>query len=221
MPEKTSVSRRQFLKTTGYALLGLTVTCSGLTYAAARAPKIEMIEKSYGGKEKMENKILIAYASKTGSTAGVADRLGQTLSQSGLTVDVRPVNEVSDLAPYGAVVLGSAIRAGSLLPEMTGFMEANQAALQALPTAVFICCMTLAEDTPENRKTVDAYLDPVRGLIQPAATATFAGAMDYNKLSFAFRMIVKALKTPEGDYRNWPEITAWADNLPEVLIPAA
>jgi len=54
----------------------------------------------------MKNKILIAYASKTGSTAGVADRLGQTLSQSGLTVDVRPINEVSDLAPYGAVVLG-------------------------------------------------------------------------------------------------------------------
>lgn len=221
MPQKAAISRRQFIKTTGGALVGFTVACSGLTYVATRSPKIEMTDKNYGGNNKMENKILIAYASKTGSTAGVADRIGETLNQSGLTVDVRPVSEVKDLSPYKAVVLGSAIRAGSLLSEMTKFMEANQATLRVLPTAVFICCMTLETDTPENRKAVDAYLEPVRALIQPAATAAFAGAMDYKKLSFAMRMIVKALKSPEGDFRNWPEITAWADNLPEALVTAA
>ena len=221
MPQKAAISRRQFIKTAGGALAGFTLACSGLTYAATRSPQIELIEKNYGGKNKMENKILIAYASKTGSTAEVADRIGETLSQSGLTVEVHPVNKVKDLSPYSAVVLGSAIRAGSLLSEMTKFMEANQAALRKRPTAVFICCMTLETDTPENREAVDAYLEPVRALIQPAATATFAGAMDYKKLSFAMRMIVKALKSPEGDFRNWPEITAWAGNLPEALVSAA
>ncbi len=76
----------------------------------------------------MENRILIAYATKAGSTAGIAQRVGEVLARRGTVVDVLPVAKVGDLAPYRAVVLGSAIRLGKLLPEAMAFIELHQEA---------------------------------------------------------------------------------------------
>jgi menaquinone-dependent protoporphyrinogen oxidase len=58
----------------------------------------------------MSNKILVAYASIAGSTAGVAEAIGKTLVESGAQVEVRPMKDVNDLAPYQTMVAGSAIR---------------------------------------------------------------------------------------------------------------
>ena len=59
----------------------------------------------------MPDKILVVYASRAGSTAGVAEAIGKTLAESGVQVDVLPMKDVTDLAPYRAVVAGSAIQA--------------------------------------------------------------------------------------------------------------
>jgi menaquinone-dependent protoporphyrinogen oxidase len=71
----------------------------------------------------MSNQILVAYASRAGSTAGVAEAIGQTLAESGAQVEVRPMQDVEDLAPYRAVVAGSAIQGGKWLPEAMQFMQ--------------------------------------------------------------------------------------------------
>jgi hypothetical protein len=62
----------------------------------------------------MPNKILVAYASRTGSTAGVAEAIGQILAESGAPVEVGHMQDVKDLAPYRAVVAGSAIQGGAM-----------------------------------------------------------------------------------------------------------
>ena len=41
----------------------------------------------------------------------------------------------------------------------------------------------------------------------------FFGALDRSKLSFGERMIVKAVRAPDGDYRNWDDVGAWADGI--------
>ena len=92
----------------------------------------------------MSNKILVAYASAAGSTAGVAEAIGKTLVESGAQVEVRPMKDVNDLAPYQAVVAGSAIRDGKWLPEAIQFVQNHQAALARKPFAAFLVCMTLA-----------------------------------------------------------------------------
>jgi len=60
----------------------------------------------------MMDKVLVAYATKHGATAEIAEKIGQVLRQAGLRTDVLPADGVSDLTPYKAVVLGSAFYLG-------------------------------------------------------------------------------------------------------------
>ncbi len=67
----------------------------------------------------------------------------------------------------------------------------------------------MRDDTEENRRTVAAYLNPVREQVpevQPMAVGLFAGRLDYSKLPFLYRMIAKAIGEAEADYRNWEAI---------------
>jgi menaquinone-dependent protoporphyrinogen oxidase len=74
----------------------------------------------------MPEKILVTYASRNGSTAGVAEAIGRTLAESGAAVEVRPMQDVQDLTPYHAVVAGSAIQRAQWLPEAMQFMQTHQ-----------------------------------------------------------------------------------------------
>jgi menaquinone-dependent protoporphyrinogen oxidase len=207
-----NISRRNFLKTAGITAAALGITVCGGGALASIPPKVEMQSISYGEKT-MDKKILITYASKAGSTAETAARMGEMLAKQNAQVDVLPVEKVGDLSAYQAVVLGSAIRMSQLLPEVVKFVEANQAILQQKSFNVFFLCMTLEKDTPENRQTVSAYLEPVRALVKPANEGMFAGVMDPKKLSLVERLLMKAMKSPVGDYRNWDQINAWAQSV--------
>jgi menaquinone-dependent protoporphyrinogen oxidase len=205
----TSQSRRHFLKTGCVAAAAVGVTlCGGGALAAAYQPAIDWPIVTYGD-QGASRRILIAYASKAGSTAETAARLGQSLSK--LAVDVRPAATVTDLAPYQTVLLGSAIRMGQLLPEAMTFIKQHQAVLQQKSFSVFILCLTLKDNTAAARQTVSAYLDPVRALVKPASEGLFAGVMHLNKLKLFERLIMLAMQTSEGDYRQWDAINAWGE----------
>jgi menaquinone-dependent protoporphyrinogen oxidase len=169
----------------------------------------------------MKDKILVAYASRTGSTGEVAEAIGQVLCEAGAAVDVRSAKEVTDLSPYRAVIVGSAIRVGKWLPEVLRFVERHGEALSRMPVAYFAVCLTLKEDTEENRREVSAYLDPVCEIVQPVDVGLFAGAMDYSKLPFILRLVMKAMKSPKGDFRDWEAIRAWANRVHDRLIQKA
>jgi menaquinone-dependent protoporphyrinogen oxidase len=164
----------------------------------------------------MGNRILITYASKSGSTTGVAERIGAVLSGRGQAVDVLPLGKVSDLSPYQTVILGSAIRMGRPLPEAVTFVEKNQATLKQKAFSTFFVCLTLKDDTEENRKTVEIYPEPLRTLVKPEREAIFAGALIPEKLGLVERLMMKAMKSPAGDYRNWDAVKTWAESLPVV-----
>jgi len=172
----------------------------------------------------MSNKILVAYASRTGSTAEVAEAIGQTLVESGVQVDVLPMQDIKDLAPYQAVVAGSAIRGGKWLPEAMQFMQTHQAALAQKPFAAFLVCMTLAMPSADKyREHVATWLEPVRALVKPVSEGLFAGALDISKIpSFSdrlkFRLSVVFGVWSEGDHRDWNAIRAWAESLRPLLL---
>lgn len=116
----------------------------------------------------MSDRILVTYASRTGSTAEIAQAVGKTLGENGAQVDVRPMQEVQDLAPYSAVVAGSAIRGSKWLPEARQFIETHRAELAQKKFAEFTVCITLAMSNSEQyRSAVAQWVAPVRALVTP------------------------------------------------------
>ncbi len=210
MPPRTW-SRRDFIKITGFTLGAGVVACSGLTALATYSPSATLPESTFGAPT-MTRKILIAYASKCGSTGEVATAIGQTLAQNGARVDVRPLKEVADLPGYQVVFVGSAIRVAKWLPEAADFVRENRTILQRVPTAYFTVCATMIEDTPANRAKAAGFLEPVRTMLVPAAEGYFAGKVDPKRLSFIENTLLKAKGTPVGDFRNWDQIRDWAQS---------
>lgn len=159
------------------------------------------------------NKVLVAYASKCGSTGEVAQAIAEQLCAHGATVDVRRIADVGDVSEYDAFVIGSAIRMGSWLGEAKAFVEANAATLQAAPTAFFTVHMLNIDDSEESTNNRAAYVAPIHAIMQPQTEAFFAGKIDLGKMSFLDRMISKMMKAQDEDKRNWGEIKAWADQI--------
>ncbi len=164
----------------------------------------------------MGKQILIAYASGSGSTGEVAEAIGKVIAEADVTVNVSTVQDVADLTDYGAVVLGSSIRAGRWLPEALKFLETHREALSRIPVAYFTTCLTMVTDTDDSRRTVLAYMEPVRQLapeIKPVGLGLFAGSLDPQRPS-----MIRVKQLPQGDYRNWDAIEAWAKEIRPALL---
>ena len=175
----------------------------------------------------MGDRILVAYTSQAGSTAGVAEAIGRELANGGGEgspgIDVRRMAEVTDLSPYRAVVAGSAIHGGKWLPEAMQFMQANQQTLRQKPCAAFLVCITLSMRNADKYRTgVADWMSEVRGLVRPVSEGYFAGGLDFSKLPRNKDTLLMHLPVifgawKEGDHRDWTAIRAWAAGLKPLL----
>jgi menaquinone-dependent protoporphyrinogen oxidase len=171
----------------------------------------------------MNDRILVTYASRTGSTEEVAKAIGKTLSESGAQVDVLAMQDVKDLAPYRAVVAGSAIRKSKWLPEAAEFIKTHRVALSQKPFAMFTVCITLAmSNTDQYRSAVSSWVAPVRAQVKPMSEAFFAGMLDFNRLplnwdTLKLRATVALGIFPKGDRRDFAAIRDWAASLARTL----
>jgi len=160
-----------------------------------------------------KRKVLVAYGTRAGSTAGVAERVADVLNRNGFEAQAVEIKKVKDAAPYDAVVLGSSVRAGKLKPEVLKFLDKNKADLSTKPFAAFVVCLAMTGTDEKSRATASGYLDPVRLRTKPLSEGLFAGAYDPAKSDFVTRTIMKMMKASTGDFRKWDEIEAWAASL--------
>lgn len=167
----------------------------------------------------MDAQILVAYATKYGATAEIAERIGAVLRQAGLPTDVLPVGRVGDLSPYKAVVLGSAVYMGQWRKEAAAFLKANEQALSGRLVWLFSSGPT-GEGDPvalTNGWRFPQGLQPIADRIRLRDIALFAGAMDMAKLNLIERLLIKGIKAPLGDFRDWDLITSWATAIADAL----
>jgi menaquinone-dependent protoporphyrinogen oxidase len=170
----------------------------------------------------MNTKILVAYATKYGATAEIAEAIGKTLAGAGLAVDVLSVVEVYDLTPYSAVVLGSAVYAGNWRKEAASFLEQHERALATRPVWLFSDGPTGEGDPIEllHGWRVPEAQQALVDQIGPRDVTVFHGNIDTNRLNLGERLLIKALRAQVGDYRDWDAIAAWAASIAQALAPA-
>ena len=167
----------------------------------------------------MDIRVLVAYATKYGATAEIAEKIGELLRQAGLQADVLPAENASDLTPYGAVVLGSAVYVGKWRGEAAKFLEANEKALARLPVWLFSSGPTGEGDAVELMKgwSFPEAQQNVADRIGPRDIVILHGALDSKKLSLPEKLIIKGVKAPMGDFRDWDAIASWAAAIAEAL----
>jgi menaquinone-dependent protoporphyrinogen oxidase len=156
-------------------------------------------------------KVVVAYASKHGATEGIASAIADRLNEVGASAVATPVDRISDLGETTGVVLGSAIYAGSWMKEAVEFVHRFAEPLAERRVWLF-SSGPLGEEV-EDEEPQPRQLAEMEGLIGPVEHRLFFGALDRTKLGFAERMIVKAVKAPDGDFRDWDQIRAWADAI--------
>jgi menaquinone-dependent protoporphyrinogen oxidase len=159
----------------------------------------------------MSGRVLVAYATKHGSTIEVAEAIAAGLRKRGRDVDVCPAAAVRSLDDYGAVVLGGALYLGRYHQDAVRFLKLHRHALSEIPLAVFAMGpKTIAEaEVAASRSQLDRALAAVPELT-PASVVIFGGVVDPSKLRFPFK------RMPASDARDWDAIAAWAHEVAEL-----
>jgi menaquinone-dependent protoporphyrinogen oxidase len=170
--------------------------------------------------------VLVTYASKHGSTRGIAERIAHDLNRAGVPTDIQPVATTGDINGYEAFVIGSASYAAHWMKEAQKFVHDHQKVLSERPVWLF-------SSGPLGEEKSDAEGNDVREssrpkeiaeltqAIHPRGDHVFFGALDPEKLSFgerAIRRMPAARKLmPEGDYRDWDDVDEWANGIAEEI----
>jgi len=157
----------------------------------------------------MRPSILVAHASKRGSTTEVATFVAERLRERELVVDVRPAAEVEDLAFYDGVVLGGSLYFGRWHEDAARFLKRFREALADRPLAVFALGPKTA--SPHDLAESRAQLDRALAGVEPTTVAVFGGVIDPAKLRFPFSRMLAS------DARDWAAIAAWADEVASVI----
>ncbi len=194
-------------------------------------------------------KILIAYATLSGSTTEIAQAMADEINKGGLQVDVLPFSQVKDIESYTGVVVGAPMIMGWHRAAL-GFLRKHRRALRQIPLAVFVTAMSLTrtpepslegipllvdEELPklpvnaarltfrERYATLPNYLRPIVKAARPARPASigvFGGRLEYGRLPWwAVLFAMVIIQAPAGERRNWPAIRAWAADLVPIFQP--
>jgi menaquinone-dependent protoporphyrinogen oxidase len=168
---------------------------------------------------KSESKVLVAYASKSGSTAEIAKRITRVLEGEGHKVQLLDAGEVDQIDEFDAVVLGSAVYAGQWRKSAVELMLSHESSLSGIPVWLFSSGPTGEGDPREimNGWNFPDSLQAAASRIQPRDKAFFHGVLDPDRLSLPEKLIVKGLGAPLGDFRDWEKIETWSKTIAEHL----
>jgi menaquinone-dependent protoporphyrinogen oxidase len=159
-------------------------------------------------------KVLVSAASRHGSTAEIAENIGATLSSEGFDVDVRRPEDVTTVAPYDGVVLGSGVYAGRWLEPIKRLIAREARELAFKP--VWLFSSGPIGDPPKPAEEPPDMV-AARERLHPIDTAIFPGRLDRSDLGLAEKAIVAVVHAPDGDFRAWQPVSAWASKIARTL----
>ena len=170
-------------------------------------------------------RVLVVYASRAGSTKGIAEFICEKLRRHGADASVSDVGQVGEIGDYDAFVIGSAVYMYHWLKEAREFISRNRPTLSTKPVWIFSSGPTGTKPTDSKGRDLREVdkpqeLDELRGWINPRDHHMFFGAFFPDRLKGTMGFFAKmAPKDQVGDFRNWPEIEAWAAGIAQDLVP--
>jgi len=207
------ISRRQFITYMASGIGVTALTCASVGAIAARRPVDFDFRKLAANRNPMNPIVLVTYATRAGSTMEIARTIALELENRDFTVDISPIERVTSLEEYSHVVIGSAIRMGTPLREVTQFITDHFSEFRSIPLAFFAVYLQHDGEDETSRKARLAYLDPIRSQIRITHEAYFTGVYDPAKVSPIERLMGKMVKTPVGDFRDWEAISNWGQSI--------
>ena len=174
----------------------------------------------------LEDKVLVAYGSKYGSTKEIAERIGEVLQDAGLQADVKSADQAGDISSYGAFVVGSGVYIGLWQKDAVKFVLANEAALASKPVWFFSSGPTGEHEKVENAfmsgELLPKKLQDESARIKPRDVIIFKGAVESEKLKGFAKWIIKKVEASKdeptiGDFRDWEAIESWAKQIAAAL----
>lgn len=162
----------------------------------------------------MADKVLVAYATRYGSTKEVAESIAATLRENGLAVEIQPLRDVRSLESFSGVVMGAPLQMFRWHKDALQFLARFEKTLGKLPVAVFALgpFHDVESEWTEIRSELDKELAKFPWF-SPLATAIFGGKYDPATLSFPFSLLPALKQLPASDIRDWEAIHAWAIEL--------
>lgn len=155
-------------------------------------------------------RVLVAFASRHGSTEAIALEIARRLAEGGCVPTTRSAELVDDPAAFDACVIGSAVYMGRWMPAVRDLVTRHHLALRTKPVWLFSSgpVGTPARPEADPNDATAAFAD-----LRAVEQRVFAGRLDHAALTFPERIAVQVVGAPDGDFRDWGAIRAWADGI--------
>ena len=158
--------------------------------------------------------ILIAYTSRMGSTAEIAQAIGRELEAAGYGVKVAELKGIDSIEGFSAVVIGSPVYMTQIEKDVAVFIARHGAGLSRIPVAAFAVGIAPVDHRVGSVESVLEKFRTALGPVRPVAIIMFAGRLELARMSFVQRTMTGLMKVFTGDFRDWEAIKAWARGLP-------
>jgi menaquinone-dependent protoporphyrinogen oxidase len=171
---------------------------------------LEAIDMTSANQPGRSARVLVAYGTKNGSTAGIAEIIGTTLLEEGIAAEVRPARQVDSVAGYDAVVLGGALYAGQWHRDARRFAHRHAKNIESRPVWLF---SSGPLDSSAERTEIPPVPQAARAVASLHARehVTFGGQLTEAAKGFIAKAIVR--KGQGGDFRNPERIKAWSRGI--------
>jgi menaquinone-dependent protoporphyrinogen oxidase len=162
-------------------------------------------------------KILVAYISRMGSTAEIAQAIAKELEATGNSVEVAEMKGIDTIEGYRAVVIGAPVYLAAIEKDVAHFVARHRDGLFRIPVAAFAVGIAPVDHRVGSVENVLEKLRVALDPIMPVAVTMFAGRLELARMSFVQRTMTGLMKVLTGDFRDWEAIRAWARELPALL----
>ncbi len=164
----------------------------------------------------MSKRILVVYATNTGSTKETAEFIAKELCDRGFEAEARPFAQAGDIGGYDGLVIGAPVMGMAWHPEATAFLNARALILVEKPVAYFLLSVAYGVGRASLRRFVLSLLDRAKAVAEPVATGFFGGLM-LKDPPLALRLAFGIRKGSPRDSRNWDEVKAFAAEIAQKM----